>query len=509
MAEAIDDEVFRTSARVGHCFDFFRAGWSSLPVSLGLGPGVGLPDNVVTLRDRDAFHLYGMPLSQSNTPAVAVLVREKMELLGRMLGPAVLLVGTDSGDAEVENFAQGERNFAPPDKMATLVMRRGRDQPAANTTAMRLRHKFATFLGEAGGLGVALNILDEAIADLDSVDNSPVLANLKSNRAEDLWRGLRIVIRRIASARPDVVFAFHWVPGHAGISPHSEADILQKHHLPDLPLRDFCPQLSVPLRLVRVHIRENLRETVAKEVSTRGDSSSTGCMRGTFAARFGSLRRWLKGLSNVQKEIVFSLMSGDGRAAARLMGAKVGADCLRCGICDGRASSCVIWRDSHDSQPIDSRVAFSHDDTPFEAIPAAAEAAAQGPAPMPGGILREEADQDSVGELTSDSEVPSAVAGDGGAAEVANQVGGEGRAAAGELLADQENFVEDLDPVTGLPVAEGVFGLDPVADDEGPVPMEIDDEGVNHTEWAEADGLAAWENRRLAERGSPVEPDAM
>eukprot|EP00392_Amoebophrya_sp_AT5.2_P002201 g2206.t1 len=85
----------------------------------------------------------------------------------------------------------------------------------------------------------------------------------------------------------------------------------------------------------------------------------------------------------------------------------------------------------------------------------------------------------------------------------------QGRAAAGELLADQENFVEDLDPVSGLPVAEGAFGLVPVADDEGPVPMEIDDEGVNHMEWAEADGLAAWENRRVAERGSPVEPDMM
>eukprot|EP00392_Amoebophrya_sp_AT5.2_P018494 g19049.t1 len=231
MAEAIDDEVFRASARVAHCFDFFRAGWRTLPVSLGLGPGVGLPDNVVILRGRDVFQLYGMPLSQANTPSVAVLVREKMELLDRMLGPAVLLVGTDSGDAEVESFVQGERNFEPPDKMATL-----------------------------------------------------------------------------------------------------------RHHLPDLSLRDFCPQLSAPLRLVRAHIRDNLRDTVVKEVSTRGDQSATGCMRGTLAARFGSLRRWLKGLSTVQQEICFSVMSGDGRAAARHMGAKVGADCLRCGICDGRVA---------------------------------------------------------------------------------------------------------------------------------------------------------------------------
>eukprot|EP00392_Amoebophrya_sp_AT5.2_P012700 g12807.t1 len=194
--------------------------------------------------------------------------------------------------------------------------------------------------------------------------------------------------------------------GHAGVSPHSEADILQKMQLPDLPLRDFCPQLSVPLRLVRQHIRENLRATVVKEVETRGDASTTGCMRGTLAARFGSLRRWLKGLSNPQQEIVWSVMSGDGRAAARLLETTVGADYIRCGVCDGKVSSCVVMREAHESQPIDSRVALAHDEAPFVAIEEAAaglENADPGPGPPPSGILLEEADPDGAARACAES----------------------------------------------------------------------------------------------------------
>mmetsp|Transcript_25120 Transcript_25120/g.63150 ORF Transcript_25120/g.63150 Transcript_25120/m.63150 type:complete len:519 (-) Transcript_25120:1744-3300(-) len=516
--------------------------------------------------------------------------------------------------------------------------------------------------------------------------------------------------------------------------------------LPDLPLRDFCPQLSVPLRLVRQHIRENLRATVVKEVETRGDASTTGCMRGTLAARFGSLRRWLKGLSNPQQEIVWSVMSGDGRAAARLLETTVGADYIRCGVCDGKVSSCVVMREAHESQPIDSRVALAHDEAPFVAIEEAAaglENADPGPGPPPSGILLEEADPESVGELASDSEVPPladeaaddvAVAAPVGveidgagvkrhilltgyarhllssecapvaaerlrttndagnlyknisdpkwilrailsvagcpapeewplvpdprparedpppghetmhnvsgaaracaesidafrtrapAADATQDVGlplapalrfpssvhrcisappsmtqppanGEGPTAASmllrrnldirprpepaarppqpasaaalppaverpappaqrvavsplvdqeddlladisdddldvapcrvvpllpavlpagpvadELLAAQANFVVDLDPVTGLPVAVAGAGMDPPPADESPVPMEVDNEGVDFMDWAEPDGLVAWENRRWAEQGSPVEPDTM
>eukprot|EP00392_Amoebophrya_sp_AT5.2_P014918 g15100.t1 len=419
MAEAVDSEAFRNAARVETCFDFFEAGWKSLPVSLGLGPGVGLPDNVTILRDRDIFQLYSLPLGKANTPRVASLVREKMELMDRTLGPALLLVGTDSGDAEQEQFMQHE-NGAPPDRMATVVMRRGSDRPAAASVAVRFRHRCATFLGEAGGLGASLEFLADSLTDLDAalndprlkvvifqVDNSPVLANLRSNRPEDLWRGLRVLLRQVALHRPDISFVLHWVPGHAGISPHSEADILQKQHLPDLPLRDFCPQLSVPLRLVRDHIRKNLRLTVSKAVEERGMGSSSGCMRGILASRFGSLRGWLKGLDPAQQEIAWSILCGDGRAAAKILGASVGADYVRCGLCGLHIRSCVVHKRGQEAVPIDGRVDLAHDDRPFADVQAAADLMVEAAAGQDG-IVEEEPSAEA--ELTSDSEIPDAPA---------------------------------------------------------------------------------------------------
>eukprot|EP00392_Amoebophrya_sp_AT5.2_P013832 g13964.t1 len=341
----LDSEEYRTTMRVGDVFDHGWFGWDRALISLTNEAGLALPDNAILLTCADVCRRVGLSNKKVNTPEIARRIKAEFEELERGLGSALLWVATDSGDDPTD--------FDPSMRVGTIVMRYGHDKDADCAFALRLAHLFTTFIGEAGADISALTILDDSAdvpeAPLNSpqlryvviqIDAAGVIDNLKSNIREQLWVRARVILARLGKRyEGKIVFVLHWVPGHSGISPHQHADEIQKTPGPRVPMEALA-QPVVPLRQLRAFIRKELTKTVRRTVGIRGSRpGGTGSMRGIFTATLGCLRPLLRGLSPVQQEIVFSVLSGDGRVAAREVGSTVGQDFVVCGLCGQHVSA--------------------------------------------------------------------------------------------------------------------------------------------------------------------------
>eukprot|EP00392_Amoebophrya_sp_AT5.2_P018927 g19588.t1 len=341
----LDSEEHRSTMRVGDVFDHGWFGWDRALISLNNEAGPALPDNVILLTCSDVCRRLGISNKKENTPEIARRIKREFEDLESSLGPGLLWVATDSGDDPTD--------FDPCMRVGTIVMRFGNDRDADCVFALRLAHLFTTFIGEAGAVVSALTILDDSTDVADAPLNTPqlkcvifqidaagVIDDLKSNIREQMWVRAREILARLGKRyEGKIVFVLHWVPGHSGISPHQHADEIQKTPGPRVNMDAFVQPVA-PLRQLRAFIRKELTRSVKKTVGDRGNrATGTGSRRGVFAATCGCLRPLLLGLSPVQQETVFSVLSGDGRVAAREVGSTVGPDFVICGLCGQQVSA--------------------------------------------------------------------------------------------------------------------------------------------------------------------------